>query len=610
MVAMVFPGVRLRTYLSLGLHNVLRVAAHRFAKKAALYRFLRQSGELPIAPFFRSRPSPPTANAVARRDWIVTGTWFGAHKFSFETAPDWQANPFTGARVDSLAPWYRLPDFDPAVGDIKAVWEASRFDWLLAMAQRAALGDAAELGRLNLWLEDWTRANPPYVGANWKCGQEAAIRVMHLALAGMLLDQLQRPSPQLLHLVRIHLARIRATFHYAVAQQNNHATSEAAALFIGGSMLQLSGDPFGTRAARLGRAQLEKLALSLVAPDGSFSQYSLVYHRLMLDTYCLAESWRRSRQLEPFAAPVLERLAAATRWLFQLVDPITGDGPNLGANDGTRLMGFTDQSHRDFRPTLQWAAVLFLNARALPADGPWNQPIHWLGQELPERALANPSSVTLLNGGLHVLREDKAVAYLRFPAFRFRPSQADCLHVDLWVSGENILRDAGTFSYASDDLDYFTSAEAHNTIQFDGRDQMPRVSRFLYGSWLTPTSIEAVRERKDGVEAGAAYRDRWGSEHRRRVRLEQRRLQCEDCISGKARVGVLRWRLKPGKWRIDGGVVTDGRVKLAVEIDGKTASPRLVEGSESRFYLHRRPLQVVEISLPVPATVRTTIAFS
>ena len=85
------------------------------------------------------------------------------------TAPDWYCNPLRGTRVaDVERPWWKIPDFDPAVGDIKTVWEASRFDWVLAFAQRARTGDEAELRRLQDWLSDWCRHNAPYHGPNWK----------------------------------------------------------------------------------------------------------------------------------------------------------------------------------------------------------------------------------------------------------------------------------------------------------------------------------------------------------------------------------------------------------------------------------------------------------
>ena len=75
-----------------------------------------------------------------------------------------------------------------------------------------------------------------------------------------------------------HLRRIAPTIRYAIAQDNNHGTSEAAALFIGGTWLALLGEPAGRRWAVRGRRWLEDRAGRLIGVDGSFSQYSLNYH--------------------------------------------------------------------------------------------------------------------------------------------------------------------------------------------------------------------------------------------------------------------------------------------------------------------------------------------
>jgi hypothetical protein len=592
----------------LGLPNLARVGAYRLGLKTRTHKVLRLKAEAPTGPFFRERASPPPTGAVPREDWRDTGLWFGAHEFACPGPPDWHLNPFTRARAERSRPWFEIGDFDPALGDVKAVWEASRFDWLLAMAQRAALGEAGELDRLNFWLTDWSRSNLPYLGANWKCGQEAAIRVMHLALAALLLDQADRPERPLVDLVALHLARIRPTIGYAVGQQNNHATSEAVALFVGGSWLERCGIASGAALARLGRRQLDKQARQLIGRDGSFSQHSLIYHRVMLDSYCLAESWRRRFDLPPFAGRTLERLGAATHWLRQLTDMQTGDGPNYGANDGARLMGLTEPGYRDFRPTLQWASALFLRERAIAEEGSWDQPLHWLGIDSPTALAEQPRSVSLDKGGLHVLRIGKAVAFLRYPRFRFRPAQADALHLDLWVGGSNVLRDAGTFSYNSMESGYFSGTASHNTAQFDGRDQMPRLGRFLFGAWLTAKDVRLVGETADAVEAAAAYRDREGAEHHRSVRLEESRLHCTDRLAGTAKGAVLRWRLRPGDWRLDGHRLTDGEVELTVEADCD-ARISLRDGWESLFYLQKSPLPVLEVELKVPTTVRTTIGF-
>jgi hypothetical protein len=556
-------------------------------------------------------PSSPPEGAVAREDWKDCGSWFGAHSFPTAEPPDWHANLFSGARADAARNWFEIGDFDPALGDIKTVWEASRFDWLLAMAQRAALGDAAELDRLNLWLADWIERNPPYRGINWKCGQEASIRVMHLALAALTLGQAEQASAALLAFVKLHLARIAPTMGYAIGQQNNHGTSEAAALFVGGSWLVLTGDQDGAAWAQTGRKWLEERAQTLIDADGTFSQYSLVYHRVMLDTYSLAESWRRRFALPAFGLKLYGRLAAATRWLQQMVDPRSGDGPNLGANDGARLMALTDTDYRDFRPSLQWAAALFLNGRAFAGEGAWDQPLLWLGLPVPEAVLPEPIGTTLGGGGLHILRTEDAVAYLRYPHFVFRPSQSDLLHLDLWVRGENVLRDGGSFSYNSsdDDTAYFNGVASHNTAEFDGRDQMPRLGRFLFGAWPKAEKLVPVSIREDMLHAAAGYRDHRGAQHLRTVELGQESLLCQDELDGKAGQAVIRWRLRPGNWRLDGNRLDDGQYRLTVESDAPSMTLRLVEGLESRYYLQKSPLPVLEILLPVPARVRTSVHF-
>ena len=75
-----------------------------------------------------------------------------------------------------------------------------------------------------------------------------------------MLGQVSRPEPGLPALLAVHLKRIAPTLHYAMAQDNNHGTSEAAALFIGGSWLASLGLPGGERWARRGRHWLENRA--------------------------------------------------------------------------------------------------------------------------------------------------------------------------------------------------------------------------------------------------------------------------------------------------------------------------------------------------------------
>src|SRR3546814_17385121 len=96
---------------------------------------------------------------------------------------------------------------------------------------------------------------------------------------------------------------------YAVAQANNHATSEAAALFIGGSWLAANGSRAGESLVRRGHQNLDKQVSRLVEAAGSFSQYSLNSHRMLLATLSIVEIWRS--QLPPPTSPSLYTKPAA-----------------------------------------------------------------------------------------------------------------------------------------------------------------------------------------------------------------------------------------------------------------------------------------------------------
>ena len=594
-----------RTYARLGPTSIARVAAYRLGLKSGRHPVQRLAAPVAQPPYFRAVDAP-SLEADPNRAWDDSLWWFGRHSAPLpDSPPDWFSNPFCDApQPDASLDWWRIPDF--GTGDIKGLWELSRMDWVVAWATTAACGDALALDRLNLWLADWADRNPPYKGPNWKCGQEASIRMMHLVAAAWVLGQDQTPEAGLVDLLRAHLQRIAPTMSYAIGQQNNHGTSEAAALFIGGSFLA-SHDPRADAWARKGRQWLEERAAALIEPDGSFSQYSVTYHRVMLDTYALAEAWRAYRGLPAFSARLQSRLAAATDWLASMTDRATGDAPNIGANDGARFLQLTSSDYRDFRPSVQLAAALFEGAD-IYGDGPWNIPAAWLGVSRGKPA-ADQVSKTFDQGGYHVLRGRNTTAVLRYPRFRFRPSQADALHLDLWVDGVNVLRDGGTFSYNVDGAEWFGSTAAHNTVEFDNRNQMPRLGRFLFGNWLRAEAVQKVMITDAGQFAAAGYQDYAGARHHRTVTLAEKALFCRDKISGPFSTAYLRWRLAPGEWREEDLGLTNGQVSLTVETDGIPQKLHLGTTEESRYYLKKQTVPLAYFKIDRPGCVTTKVSF-
>lgn len=614
--------IKARTAWELGAGNIARVFAYRLGVHFGLNPVRRLKAEKPQGPFFSPAQRTGAEVIPVVQGWQSVALLFSHWPFALSDAPpDWLANPLSGKRVASPnLDWWQIPDFDPAVGDIKLIWELSRMDWVLAFAQRAHQGDLASLDRLNAWLADWCENNPPYKGPNWKCGQEASIRVMHLAMAALILGQVRTAAPGLRELVCLHLQRIAPTVQYAMAQDNNHGTSEAAALFIGGSWLVALGVLEGELWARKGRRWLENRAERLIGLQGSFSQYSLNYHRVMLDTFCMAEVWRRHLELPAFSTRWQSRALAATEWLRHMVISLNGDGPNVGANDGARLLQLTDTPYRDYRPTVALATALFAQQRAYAESGPWEHILQWLGVAAPLSAALPPQSRVSDDGGFAILRCGDAMAMLRYPRFRFRPSQADALHLDFWLGPDNLLRDAGTYSYNTEKawLDYFPGTESHNTIQFDGRDQMPRLGRFLFGAWLKTKCLSPLRAEGDTWSFGAGYRDYWGVIHRRQVRLTAQALQVQDEVSGFSSKAVMRWRLATGNWQLETRDhcirLVDGSADVEFELIVQATSPvvraELLEGWESRFYMRKEPIPVLEVEVHKACSLITELRWN
>lgn len=604
----------IRAYSALGLVNLVRVFFYRVGAKTRFGAIRRIRSDNTQGPFFLNYQGK-VVNFPALELWQQRARWFGwySQRLNGSLPPDWCLNPFTGVRMESSQPleWWQIDDFDSSVGDIKIFWELSRFEWVLAFAQKTKRGDETSIDRLNLWLEDWCRKNPPYYGCQWKCGQEASIRVMHLAIASLILGQVHDAAQGLIKFIEIHLQRIEPTISYAIAQDNNHGTSEAAALYIGGSWLSSLGCAKGQKWQCTGAKWLINRAMRLIMPDGSFSQYSVNYHRVVLDTFSMVEVWRQHLNLPEFPSKYLLRVKQAANWLNAMVQSQTGGAPNIGANDGARLLPLACTDYRDYRPSVQLAMVLFANCRAYVDYGSWDLPLDWLGVESHGMVKAELKSGHFDKGGYAILRKNKVMVVLRYPKFRFRPSHADALHVDLWKEGINFLRDAGTFSYNTSRqwLDYFSGTQSHNTIQFDDRDQMPRVGRFLFGGWLKTTSLKPVQERGGRVSVSAGYKDLWGATHERQIELLDSSLRVIDIIDGFKSKAVLRWRLRPGSWHLEGLCVSNMSERILIHSNAEITRIELVVGWESLYYQQKTEVPVLEVEVAKPGVLQTEYYF-
>ena len=390
-------------------------------------------------------------------------------------------------------------------------------------------------------------------------------------------------------MLRLCAARIAATPAYAAAQDNNHAISEPAGAFACALLL---GDA-GT--ARRQSRHLARAVARLVAPDGGFAQVSAGYARLALDVLCVAEWLRRRHGAPAFPAPLGDRAAALATWLHRLTAAEDGTTPALGVEDGSALADLGLHGPGDARGSVERAARLFARSGG---DLPVDAGAAWLGLPCPAGRLDRPSRWRA--AGTMGWTEAGATAVLRTGPLRFRPAQADLLHLTLRDGTRTLLRDGGTGAYNPPAPWWWPAlagGDAHNAVVFDGSEPMPRAGRFLLACW----------PRMTGLADGAARRDRDGNHHLRRVACQGRSWTITDEVAGPFRRASLRWRLPAGTWRLAGNRVAQDGTHLAIEADAPVAL-RLEQGWESPAYgrIQAATILVAEARAPV-SRIRTLI---
>ncbi|MGX9961752.1 heparinase II/III domain-containing protein [Roseomonas sp. F4] len=576
------PGRRLQRWRltlaaawALGPRPVGLMLWHRSLMAAGLPQRALAHAAAPAGRFLPTAPPPPPHLPAGEADRLI------AAARALPARPDWHGGH------DAAAPSLGLDLF--AAGDIRPVWEASRFADLLLLVQAARLDPAGEhLAQAERRLADWCAQNPAFRGPAWACGQEAALRALSLALALLLLGAEQNPPPAARDLLRLCTRRIAATPAYAAAQDNNHSISEPAGAFACALLLR---DAAGTaRAAR----RLAAAVARLVAPDGGFAQVSAGYARLALDVLAVAELLRARLGAPPFPPVLRARAAALTAWLHQLVAPEDGSTPALGVEDGSAFADLGLHGPADARGSVERAARLFADAGA---DLPEDAGCAWLGLPLPAARLDRPARWRA--AGSMGWAEAGATALLRRGPLRFRPAQSDLLHLTLRDGARIVLRDGGTGAYNPPAPWWpaaLAEAEAHNAVVFDDRPPMPRLGRFLFAHW------PRLRDLPDG----AARRDADGHRHARRIAVQGRVWTVTDEIAGRFRTAALRWRLPPGPWRLLPDGATDGALRLHITADVDPVLT-LEGGWESRAYGRIAPCPVLLVRLTAPATRVTTL---
>jgi len=425
-----------------------------------------------------------------------------------------QPVPLILAPQEPLADWANYERGNNRIGDqdIKFIWEPGRFGWACTLAMAYHLSNSARYADA-FWLntDRFLTSNPPYLGPHWSSAQEVSIRLIALSFSVQVFTQSNQAAPERLEFVAkaiaSHAERIPPTLAYARSQNNNHLIIEALGLYTASALLPKH--PLSPKWHELGWKWLQSAFRTQITQDGTYTQHSTNYHRLMLQAALWAFAVHdHSFNNEQIPQEITARLAAATHWLWKLVDPETGRVPNLGHNDGANILPLTVCPFHDYRPVIHAAAQTFLNTNVAPG-GAWTDMGHWLcspqNQTQSEVRLGfwsgTPNSKGLTTQTPYIIKNQKndSWAYLRVARFHSRPAHADQLHLDLWWHGLNLAQDPGTYLYNAPPPweNSLTSALVHNTVVVDGQEFMLRAGRFLYLDWAQ-AGVTAAETTPDG----------------------------------------------------------------------------------------------------------------
>jgi hypothetical protein len=422
---------------------------------------------------------------------------------------DWISNPDTNFKYDISKHWTEVNDFSKESGDIKFVWEKSRFSYLYTIIRYDYHFEKDCAAIVFDEIENWIDNNPINQGPNYKCSQEISLRTLNWIFA--LYYYKNSPSltealfQKIMHVIYWQLHHDYHNIHFSrIAVRNNHAITETMMLYLGGLLFPFFPD--AQKWKNQGKAWFEEEILYQVYKDGTFLQFSHNYHRVLIQLFTWA-FYLSDLNGEKFTDEVYSRAKASLTYLYQCQIEKNGHLPNYGANDGALFFKFNNLTYRDYRPQLN-ALHYYLNKKHLYSNQKVQEDVAWLGSKLTSKSkdvmTQHQKIAAFPTGGIYTIREENTLTFIKCSSYKDRPAHADNLHIDIWFNGKNILRDAGTYKYNTTPklTKYFNGTTAHNTVTLENFDQMQKGPRFIWLKWSEKIKAQLREEKENYIFEG------------------------------------------------------------------------------------------------------------
>ena len=411
-------------------------------------------------------------------------TFFSKTKISLGKEYDWITNPLTGFKYDIHKHWSEIQDLSKEAGDIKYIWEKARFSFLYDVIRYDYHFNDDQSAYVFQEIEDFITKNPINQGPNYKCSQEISLRVLNWTF-GL---YYYKDSPNLtealfqkiMHSIYWQIHHVYHNIHFSrICVRNNHAITETLLLYLSEKLF-----PFFPNVAKWsekGKKWFEQEIEYQIYEDGTFLQFSMNYHRVVVQLLTWGIQLAKLNG-DTFDKVVYDRAQKSLDFLDACIDPVSGELPNYGSNDGALFFKLTNDDYRVYRSQLDDLRSV-LNGYIYYGS----KSSLWYGIQPKQKKQATlPEISEFTKGGYYIIKEGNTKTFIRCGAYKDRPYQSDNLHIDIWIDGKNVLRDNGSYQYntSKELINYFNGAEGHNTISIDGKDQMQKGDRFIWNFWV------------------------------------------------------------------------------------------------------------------------------
>ena len=480
--------------------------------------------------FLSSLSDEKKINIISIADNAIEGKikGFSSIEMDYGQPINWHLNPITGKTVDSNKKWFNIPDFDSVIGDIKGVWEISRFSHLFYFIRAYMLTkDKKYYIAFSNQIKDWIKNNEYSYGPNFKCGQEATLRMINVLITYESFKYYNLTSvddeKNVKKIVETSYKKVLSNFFYAhKCIKNNHTLSEITGLIIGA---WCSNDHKKLKKAyRLLNKEIDNQFFD----DGGYVQYSFNYQRFAFQIieFALSITDKTGYDIE---IQNKDKLKKSVLQLYQLQDE-SGILPNYGSNDGALIFPLHTCDYLNYKPTLNSLHVQLTDNR-LYEYGDYDEELLWFNctdrDSLPIESIKR-QDIKFSDSGLYSLRSNNSHMMIILQNFKNRPAQMDQLHIDLWHKGINVSCDSGTYSYASKLGKSLSLTNAHNTVKINGVEQMNKHGHFMIYDWSSALDAEFKEDYFEGK-----MKSKNGYSHKRVVSYKDNEFIVKDSVESK-----------------------------------------------------------------------------